>query len=144
VQANASVACLNDIPTPTRCCQCPNIAADSLANTLPPTPCKHQQALAEQRKGRKCCCPPPNFALCKLQCKPSKASFAAPTIFALGCERAAQAGGHYPPPQRITNTDYTKCEGYLKRQHEFQERDKFVIDGKEIIKPFVNVHDKGF
>jgi hypothetical protein len=48
------------------------------------------------------------------------------------------------PPQRITDTDYTKCEGYLKRQHEFQERDKFVIDGKEIIKPFVNVHDKGF
>jgi hypothetical protein len=45
---------------------------------------------------------------------------------------------------RITNTDYTKCEGYLKRQHEFQERDKVVINGKEIFKPFVNVHAKGF
>jgi hypothetical protein len=42
------------------------------------------------------------------------------------------------------DTDYTKHESYLKRQHEFQERDKFVTNGKEIVKPFVNVHDKGF
>jgi hypothetical protein len=45
---------------------------------------------------------------------------------------------------RIMDTDYTKHVGYLKRKHKFQERDKVVIDGKEIVKPFVNVHDKAF
>ena len=45
---------------------------------------------------------------------------------------------------RITDTDYTKREGYLRRQREFQERDKVEKDGVETVLPFLNVHDKGF
>ena len=45
---------------------------------------------------------------------------------------------------RITDTDYTKREGYLTRQREFQERDKVKVDGEEIVLPFINIYDKGF
>ena len=45
---------------------------------------------------------------------------------------------------RITDTDYTKREGYLIRQREFQEMDKVEINGKETVVPFLNIYDKGF
>jgi hypothetical protein len=45
---------------------------------------------------------------------------------------------------RVTDTDYTKCEGFLQAQHAFQERDKVTIDGEERVLPFLNIFDKGF
>lgn len=45
---------------------------------------------------------------------------------------------------RVTETDYTKREGFLQAQHAFQERDKVTIDGEERVLPFLNIFDKGF
>jgi hypothetical protein len=45
---------------------------------------------------------------------------------------------------RVTDSDYTKREGYLRHQREFQERDKVDIDSEEVVVPFLNIHDKGF
>jgi hypothetical protein len=45
---------------------------------------------------------------------------------------------------RITDTDYTKREGFLQAQRIFQENDKVIIDGEEKILPWLNIFDKGF
>jgi hypothetical protein len=38
-------------------------------------------------------------------------------------------------PGRVTDTDYTKREGFLVTQRIFQENDKVVIDGEERVIP---------
>ena len=47
-------------------------------------------------------------------------------------------------PGRVTDSDYNRREGYLERQREFQEHDKVIRNGEDVVVPFLNIYDKGY
>ena len=47
-------------------------------------------------------------------------------------------------PGRVTDSDYNRREGYLDRQHEFQNNDIVKRNEEEVVVPFMNIYDKGY
>ncbi len=47
-------------------------------------------------------------------------------------------------PGRVSDSNYNRREGYLQKQHEFQEGDLVEMYGKLDVSPFLNVYDKGY
>lgn len=44
----------------------------------------------------------------------------------------------------ISDTDFNRREGYLKKQQQFQEKDLVIVDGHPKVVPFLNVYNKGY
>ena len=44
----------------------------------------------------------------------------------------------------VSDSDYNRRAGYLKKQQEFQEKDLVEIDGERRVIRFLNIYDKGY